>query len=101
MATSAAGRIRVRFACSVCGLALTSGIAVAQTENFALPAAAQQTSPQLVEAQNDSSSGDQSGLVKPGNDIEAIEVSASRINIAGYEQPTPVTVVSAQQLDQA
>ena len=32
-------------------------------------------------------------------DIEQVVVSASRITIAGYTQPTPVTVVGAAQLD--
>ena len=34
-----------------------------------------------------------------GNDIEQVVVSASRITIAGYTQPTPVTVVGAAQLE--
>src|SRR3984957_17658515 len=33
------------------------------------------------------------------NDIEQVVVSASRITIAGYSQPTPVTVVGAAQLE--
>ena len=32
------------------------------------------------------------------NTVEQVIVSASRINIAGYQQPTPVTVVGAEQL---
>ena len=32
------------------------------------------------------------------NAVEQVIVSASRINIAGYQQPTPVTVVGAEQL---
>src|ERR1700690_4120415 len=32
------------------------------------------------------------------NDIETVTVSASRISIAGYTAPTPVTVVGAAQL---
>src|SRR5579872_1967348 len=35
-----------------------------------------------------------------GNDIEQVVVSASRVTIAGYSQPTPVTVVGAAQLQQ-
>ena len=35
-----------------------------------------------------------------GGDIEQVVVSASRITIAGYSQPTPVTVVGAAQLEQ-
>src|SRR5256885_219021 len=31
-------------------------------------------------------------------DVETINVSASRIQIAGYDQPTPVTVVGAAEL---
>jgi iron complex outermembrane receptor protein len=34
------------------------------------------------------------------NDIEQVIVSASRITIAGYSQPTPVTVIGAAQLEQ-
>jgi outer membrane receptor protein involved in Fe transport len=33
------------------------------------------------------------------NTVEQVIVSASRINIAGYQQPTPVTVVGADQLE--
>lgn len=33
------------------------------------------------------------------NNVETVEVSASRISIAGYQQPTPVTVVGAEQLE--
>ena len=32
-------------------------------------------------------------------DIEQVVVSASRITIAGYQQPTPVTVVGAAQIE--
>ena len=35
------------------------------------------------------------------DDIEQVVVSASRISIAGYSQPTPVTVVGAAQLEKA
>ena len=35
------------------------------------------------------------------NDIEQVVVSASRISIAGYQQPTPVSVVSAASLLEA
>src|SRR3984957_13924756 len=34
-----------------------------------------------------------------GDDIEQVVVSASRITIAGYTAPTPVTVVGAAQLE--
>ena len=33
------------------------------------------------------------------NDIEQVVVSASRVTIAGYEQPTPVTVIGTAQLE--
>jgi len=33
-----------------------------------------------------------------GGDIEQVVVSASRISIAGYQQPTPVSVVGAAAL---
>jgi hypothetical protein len=36
-----------------------------------------------------------------GGDIEQVVVSASRIQIAGYQQPTPVSVVGAAQLLEA
>ena len=36
-----------------------------------------------------------------GADIEQVVVSASRISIAGYQQPTPVSVVSAANLAEA
>ena len=35
-----------------------------------------------------------------GPDIEQVVVSASRVTIAGYSQPTPVTVIGAAQLEQ-
>jgi outer membrane receptor protein involved in Fe transport len=35
------------------------------------------------------------------NDIEQVVVSASRISIAGYQQPTPVSVIGSQQLLEA
>ena len=34
-----------------------------------------------------------------GGDIEQVVVSASRVTIAGYTQPTPVTVVGVAQLE--
>ena len=34
-----------------------------------------------------------------GADVEEVIVSASRINISGYEQPTPVTVVNTEALE--
>src|ERR1700749_1638176 len=36
-----------------------------------------------------------------GGDIEQVWVSASRIQIAGYQQPTPVSVIGAAQLLEA
>jgi outer membrane receptor protein involved in Fe transport len=38
-------------------------------------------------------------MAQGGNDIEQVVVSASRITIAGYTQPTPVTVVGSAQLE--
>ena len=35
----------------------------------------------------------------PDNNIEQVVVSASRVTIAGYAQPTPVTVVGSAQLE--
>src|ERR1700722_3758247 len=39
------------------------------------------------------------GALAQEGDIEQVVVSASRITIAGYTQPTPVTVVGAAQLE--
>src|ERR1035437_3948243 len=36
-----------------------------------------------------------------GGDIEQVVVSASRISIAGYQQPTPVSVIGAAALAEA
>ncbi len=41
------------------------------------------------------------GAQAQGEDIEQVVVSASRISIAGYQQPTPVSVVSATALLEA
>ena len=41
----------------------------------------------------------QGAQAQDSNDIEQVVVSASRITIAGYTQPTPVTVVGAAQLE--
>ena len=46
-----------------------------------------------VAAQTAPASDTQSGQ------IEQVIVSASRIDIAGYQQPTPVTVVGTEQLE--
>src|ERR1700690_2356834 len=40
-----------------------------------------------------------SAMAQGDNDIEQVVVSASRVTIAGYTQPTPVTVVGAAQLE--
>src|SRR5580704_10754216 len=40
-----------------------------------------------------------SAVAQNDTDIEQVVVSASRITIAGYNQPTPVTVVGAAQLE--
>jgi iron complex outermembrane recepter protein len=42
-----------------------------------------------------------SAVFAQGSDIEQVVVSASRIQIAGYQQPTPVSVVGAAQLLEA
>src|SRR3954466_7815682 len=42
-----------------------------------------------------------SSALAQGSDIEQVVVSASRITIAGYTQPTPVTIVGAAQLEAA
>src|SRR4051812_47431270 len=34
-----------------------------------------------------------------GTDVETVEVSASRINIAGFQSPTPVTVIGTEQIE--
>lgn len=58
------------------------------------------TSPVETAAQNPQrpSSSSQEG---EQNQIQEVVVSASRINIAGYAQPTPVTVISEAALEQA
>src|SRR3954471_9083322 len=33
------------------------------------------------------------------NSVETVEVSASRINIAGFQSPTPVTVIGPEQIE--
>ena len=38
-------------------------------------------------------------MAQDSNNIEQVVVSASRVTIAGYSQPTPVTVVGAAQLE--
>lgn len=48
---------------------------------------------QVAGSQANSRSADSS------TNVEQVEVSASRISIAGYTQPTPVTVVDSAQLD--
>jgi outer membrane cobalamin receptor len=48
-------------------------------------------------AQAANNSADQSA--NNSANVEQVEVSASRISIAGYTQPTPVTVVDSAQLD--
>jgi iron complex outermembrane recepter protein len=40
-----------------------------------------------------------SAVAQGSNDIEQVVVSASRVTIAGYTQPTPVTVVGAAELE--
>src|SRR3954465_13818838 len=35
----------------------------------------------------------------PSADVETVEVSASRINIAGFQSPTPVTVIGPEQIE--
>ena len=42
-----------------------------------------------------------SAFAQGSGDIEQVVVSASRIQIAGYQQPTPVSVVGAAQLLEA
>src|SRR5580692_9640135 len=41
------------------------------------------------------------GFAQDSSGIEQVVVSASRIQIAGYQQPTPVSVVGAAQLLEA
>lgn len=38
------------------------------------------------------------GAFAQGSDVEQVEVSASRITISGYQQPTPVTVLGSEDL---
>ncbi len=39
------------------------------------------------------------GAFAQGSDVEQVEVSASRITLSGYQQPTPVTVVGIEDLN--
>src|SRR5215469_4326326 len=81
-------KTRARLVTSVGMLALTAGAALAQN-------AANTQTPQTVVAQN---TPDQQATA-PG--AETVIVSASRISIAGYTAPTPVSVVDSGQLQQA
>ena len=82
-------KVRARLVASVGMVALTAGAALAQQ------ASPQTTAPQTVVAQN---APDQQANAASA---ETVVVSASRISIAGYTAPTPVSVVDAGQLQQA
>ncbi len=81
-------KIRVHLVTSVGMLALTAGAALAQSVTPQAPA-------QTVVAQN---APDQQANAA---NLETVVVSASRISIAGYTAPTPVSVIDAGQLQQA
>jgi iron complex outermembrane recepter protein len=77
-------KIHARLVTSVGMLALTAGAALAQT-----------ASPQTVVAQN------APAQQTAAEAAETVVVSASRISIAGYTAPTPVSVIDSGQLQQA
>jgi outer membrane receptor protein involved in Fe transport len=66
---------------------LLTGTSLVSLVFFGTPASAQTTPAQ------------QSGAGGSSGQVEQVIVSASRIDIAGYQQPTPVTVVGAEQLE--
>ena len=66
---------------------LLAGTSLVSLAFFGTPASAQTTPAQ------------QSGAVVSSGQVEQVIVSASRIDIAGYQQPTPVTVVGSEQLE--
>jgi len=82
--------IRAHLVTSVGMLALTAGAALAQNAGDS-----QTTTPQTVVAQN---TPDQQTNAAGA---ETVVVSASRISIAGYTAPTPVSVIDSGQLQQA
>ena len=82
-------KVRARLVTSVGMLAITAGAALAQQ------ASPQITAPQTVVAQN---APDQQASAA---NAETVVVSASRISIAGYQEPTPVSVIDSGQLQQA
>ena len=82
------GKFRAHLVTSVGMLALTTGAALAQEVTPQAPA-------QSVVAQN---APDQQAK---SQGPETVVVSASRIAIAGYTAPTPVSVISSDQLQQA
>ncbi|HWF65277.1 MAG TPA: TonB-dependent receptor plug domain-containing protein, partial [Rhizomicrobium sp.] len=71
-------------------LAGSSVLALSLGMNTAAYAQAQPTTPQTVVAQN-----------APAETAETVIVSASRISIAGYTAPTPVSVIDSGALQQA
>ena len=81
-------KFRARLVTSVGMLALTSAAALAQ--DTAPPVPAQTVVAQNAPAQQANSQG-----------LETVIVSASRISIAGYTAPTPVSVIDSGQLQQA
>ena len=82
------GKVRAQLVTSVGMLALTAGAALAQQ-------ATPPVTPPTVVAQN---APDQQASAAG---LETVVVSASRISIAGYEAPTPVSVIGAEALQQA
>lgn len=81
------GKVRAHLVTSVGLLALTAGAALAQNStNSPPPTVVAQNAP---EQQANAASN------------ETVIVSASRISIAGYQEPTPVSVIDSGQLQQA
>ena len=88
-------KIRAHLVTSVGVLALTAGAALAQSAGSNQSTAPQTATPQIVVAQN--TPDQQASAAGP----ETVVVSASRISIAGYTAPTPVSVIDSGQLQQA
>jgi len=100
--------IHARLAGSVAVLALTAGAALADNGTLPLsaPSSAQDHSGNILLAQNTTTAPapapqEAAAPAPAATSVEQVVVSASRISIAGYSQPTPVTVVGAAALESA
>jgi len=78
---------------TVCGLALFAGLAVAGSPAWAAEPLAQGPAPTASD-----DAGNASGQVGGAASLDEIQVTGSRIRRTGMNTPTPVTVMSADQL---